>query len=410
MSNESRPVVAWIANSLPPYRLYSFRRIVHEIPEVEFWSLFTHGPGKSSANLQWKQDYPSDIRPVVFHAGEPIPQRFLLSTALLEWRKGKRMIQWLKQHQVRAVIVGGYNDLGKIRVIRWCGRKGIPCFISADSNNLGDPPSGFRAAMKRFLLRSLLHSCAGVMPFGSRGKDYFRRYGVTEHQMFLVPCESDFLLFDGTAVARNEHLCQIYGLEASRKRLVYSGRLVDVKRVDLLIDAFVALTASRPNWDLLIIGDGPLRKPLQNRIPAELQSRVQWKGFVEEPALLADLYRCCDALVLPSDVEPWGIVITEAAAAGLAIVASSVVGAAQDLVQHGVNGILFPVGQSAPLLEALFLVTDEHKIDGFRSASPQIFKRWRTAADPIEGLRQALAFAGVIDKQSANLQVRAIDD
>jgi hypothetical protein len=60
LENSARPIVAWIANSLPPYRLYSFRRIVNEIPEIEFWSLFTHGPGKSSANLPWKQEYPAE--------------------------------------------------------------------------------------------------------------------------------------------------------------------------------------------------------------------------------------------------------------------------------------------------------------------------------------------------------------
>jgi len=191
---------------------------------------------------------------------------------------------------------------------------------------------------------------------------------------------------------------------------MYGGRLVDVKRVDLLIDAFVSLAPDRPNWDLLIIGDGPLREPLRNRIPIELQGRVIWKGFVEEPTMLADLYRCCDVLVLPSDVEPWGIVITEAAAAGLAIIASDKVGAAYDLVQDGVNGILFPASQSAPLLDALLKVTDDYKIERFRSASPQRFRQWRAMADPIQGVRRALTFAGVIGRESAGSQTRAIGD
>jgi len=406
----TKPVVAWVSNSLPPYRLYSFRRIIQEIPEIEFWSLFTHGPGQSSANLPWKQEYQDDIRPVAFHSGDPVPKGFRLSAARREWRKGKRMIQWMKQHKVRAVIVAGYNDLGRVRVIRWCGRNGIPCFLVADSNILGDRASGLRAVMKRVLLRSLLRNCTGVMPCGSCGKDYFRRYGVSDERMFLVPYESDFSLFQRSASAEIERLCLTHGLAVSRKRLVYGGRLVDVKRVDLLIDAFVALAPNRPNWDLLIIGDGPLRESLRDRIPSEFQGRILWKGFVEEPSVLADLYRCCDVLVLPSDVEPWGIVITEAAAAGLAIVASDVVGAAYDLVQRGVNGILFTAGQSALLLEALLEVTDEFKIERFRGASPQIFRQWRAAADPIQGLRRALTFAEVINTESPGSQSLAVVD
>jgi glycosyltransferase involved in cell wall biosynthesis len=390
--------------------LHNFRRIIKEIPEIEFFCFFTHGPSQSWADLPWEQEYPADIRPVVFHFGEPYPDGFRLSDARLEWRKGKRMIQWLKQHQARAVIVGGYNDLARIRVIRWCGRKRIPCFISGDSNKLGDRPSGVWAIAKRLLLNNLLRSCAGVMPCGSVGKDYFRSYGVDDERMFLMPYESDFSLFQPSDRTLTERLCQTNGLAAARRRLVFGGRLVDVKRVDLLIDAFVALAPVRPNWDLLIIGDGPLRESLRNRVPSELQGRVIWKGFIEEPAMLADLYRCCDALVLPSDLEPWGIVITEAVAAGLAVVASDVVGAAYDLVQQGVNGILFPAGQSAPLLEALLEVTDEHKIEQFRDASPQIFRQWRAAVDPVQGLRKALTFAGVIDRESAGSQARAVCD
>jgi glycosyltransferase involved in cell wall biosynthesis len=401
LENSARPLVAWIANSLPPYRLYSFRRIINEIPEIEFWSLFTHGPGKSSATLPWKQEYPAEIRPVAFHSGEPVPTSFRLSVACRDWRKGNRIIQWLKQKRVKAVIVAGYNDLARVHVIHWCGRNGIPCFLVADSNILGDRASGLRAMVKSMLLRGLLRNCMGVMPFGSCGKDYFRRYGVGDERMFLVPCESDFSLFQPSDRTLTERLCQTHGLTAARRRLVYGGRLVDVKRVDLILDAFVSLAPDRPNWDLLIVGDGPLRESLRNRIPSELQGRVIWKGFVEEPAMLADLYRCCDVLVLPSDVEPWGIVITEAAAAGLAIIASDRVGAAYDLVQNGVNGILFPAGQSTPLLDALLKVTDEYKIERFRSASPQIFRQWRATADPIQGVRQALTIAGVIGKKSA---------
>ena len=66
-------------------------------------------------------------------------------------------------------------------------------------------------------------------------------------------------------------------------------------------------------------GDGPLRIALLNRIPLELRHRVKFLGFLQM-AETAVCYGVCDCLLLPSDYEPWALVINEACAAGLAIV------------------------------------------------------------------------------------------
>jgi glycosyltransferase involved in cell wall biosynthesis len=392
------PTIAWISNSLPPYRLFSFRRLIREIPEIELWSLFTHGPGKSTANLPWKQDYPADIRPVLFHSGEPLARRLNVRTAVSEWNKGGRMIRWLKEHYAQAVIVGGYNDFGRLRVIRWCGRQRIPCFLVADSNIYGDRTRGWKAVLKSRLLKEILQNCTAVLVCGSAGAEYFRKYGLDKARIYIAPYESDFELFKNRDSEKIRQVQQQFGLTPDRRRLVYSGRFVPVKRVDLLIDAFITLAAQRPDWDLVLVGDGPLRESLKARVPSELQSRVQWLGFVEQPEVLASIYHLCDVLVLPSDDEPWGIVVTEAAAAGLAIVASDVVGAAHELVRPGVNGELFPVGDGNRLFNVLSAVTDPDKIDRMREASTQVFQQWRESSDPLPALRRALESANVLGK------------
>ena len=56
-----------------------------------------------------------------------------------------------------------------------------------------------------------------------------------------------------------------------------------------------------------------------------------WAGHHADPADVAALYTACDVLVLPSDREPWALVIHEAAAAGMAVVSSSAPGAAAEL-------------------------------------------------------------------------------
>jgi glycosyltransferase involved in cell wall biosynthesis len=163
-----------------------------------------------------------------------------------------------------------------------------------------------------------------------------------------------------------------------------------------LIDAFLAIAERRSEWDLVIVGDGPLRGELERKVPAALRSRVIWTGFHDEQSTVNAIYRASDVLVLPSDYEPWAVVINEAAAAGMAIVSSNVVGAAAELVRDGVNGRLFPPGDLGQLTACLLDVTDSSRTEMMKGASAEVLKEWRKRGDPVEGLREAMRSVGVI--------------
>jgi glycosyltransferase involved in cell wall biosynthesis len=75
-------------------------------------------------------------------------------------------------------------------------------------------------------------------------------------------------------------------------------------------------------------------------------------GFMQ-PAELPQAFRDHGVFVLPSRYEPWGVVIAEAAAAGLPIICSDACGAADDLVQPGKNGIVMPAGDADALANAM---------------------------------------------------------
>ena len=120
---------------------------------------------------------------------------------------------------------------------------------------------------------------------------------------------------------------------------------------------------------------------------------MTWLGFIDDQDAVSAVYRNCDVLALPSDYEPWALVINEAAAAGLAIVASDAVGAAAELVRDGVNGGIFPSGSLQALTERLMFVTEPERIETLKAGSAAVLAEWRKVADPVEGLRQALASA-----------------
>lgn len=134
---------------------------------------------------------------------------------------------------------------------------------------------------------------------------------------------------------------------ASRKAFLYAGRLVDHKGADLLAESYRRYreVVADP-WDLHVVGIGPL-EPLLSRLDG-----VVMHGFLT-PADVAELMRRVSAYVLPSHIEPYGVVVHEAAASGLPILCSDFAGVAAGFVQDGANGWIVPAGDVPRWVEAM---------------------------------------------------------
>jgi glycosyltransferase involved in cell wall biosynthesis len=394
-----RKVLAIVANGPSPYRVHQHLRIARELAnEVELWSIFLH-----EHNWQpWSSPLPSEIQPIIFGQGKSLVGKNRGFGWLREWRKAGRVIRWLREHHVDAVITAGYNDPGLMRIIAWCRRAGVPNFLFGDSNIYGDHATGLRRWVKRRYVGWVLRSVTGLMPCGSYGQAYLQAYGGAGKPCFYMPHEPDYgRIFSVTAdqlkACRARH-----GLQQDRRYFLYSGRLASVKRVDTLIDAFSRISGQRAGWDLLIVGGGPLEAELRARVPESLSARVKWTGFIDDPHELAALYHCGDVFVLPSSYEPWAVVVAEAAAAGLPIVSSRVVGASGELCIDGVNGLRFTPGDVDGLFAALLDVTaNESRLDLLSRGSLQVLDDWRRRGDPVQGVRRALAHIGLLDEPGA---------
>jgi glycosyltransferase involved in cell wall biosynthesis len=378
-------------NVQTPYRVHLHRRIVRETPGIRLASLYTH----DVADQAWEQSHIEEINPVYFGRGHSVVDQDNPRWVLRDWKKGGEIIRWLKENRAAAVVIGGYNDATRLRLIAWCKSNKVPCFLVADSNIRGDKAAGTRAVAKRLVVSRVVRTVTGVLPCGSLGAAFFERYGARPDAIFFSPYEPDYSLIEqvspqqiGAALAR-------FGLDPARRRMVTCCRLIEVKRVDMVIDAFQAIADERPDWDLVVIGDGPLAGALKERVAPALRHRVIFTGFLGDQAVISALYKGSHIFVLASAYEPWGIVINESVAAGMALVSSDTVGAAAELVRDGVNGWTFPAGNLPVLIDRLREVSNPAGLDKYRAGSPGVLADWRKHADPVEGLRKALRFAGV---------------
>jgi glycosyltransferase involved in cell wall biosynthesis len=412
MERDSRPVFAVVVGELPPYRVHWHHRIAHEIPELRLRTvLFPFRTG-----TPWKTNPPPEIDVVTFSPSRPAVINSAwdwIRTFVGEWRESIRVLGYLNHVRPSAVMVNGYSGPPFHLVIAWCKWRGVPSLIWTDSNIHGEAVrQGLLAKVKRRASKALMRMATTRLSCGRAGAEFFKLHtSIRQHDsIFYCPYEPDYELIATTPTKLVRSTATRFQLDSGRRRFVACNRLVPVKRTDTIIDAFVKIAEARPEWDLVIVGQGPERERLEAMVPETLRSRVIWVGFVGEQEVVNALYRNCDCLVLASDYEPWALVVNEAAAAGLALVCTYVVGAAIELLREGVNGRFFRPRDVEGLAASMLSVSQTDTIDRMKAASPEVVAEWRRNADPIAGLRRALESMSVLrPAESRKLEIPRLE-
>jgi glycosyltransferase involved in cell wall biosynthesis len=229
----------------------------------------------------------------------------------------------------------------------------LPVLVRGDSNGLAEP-IGVKGAIKRRVLKIFFSRIAGFLAIGTHNANFYRSYGVPEERLFWTPyaVDNDFFGEQVTNFAEQRYLLRTKeGIPPEPPAILFCGKFVDKKRPLDLLRAFAALGTGVES-SLIFVGDGPLRPAMEDFVASQRLERVFFLGFRNQTELPA-CYALADVLVLPSSFEPWGLVLNEAMASGLPVIASERVGAAADLIRQGVNGFVFPVGDVSALTHYL---------------------------------------------------------
>ena len=239
-----------------------------------------------------------------------------------------------------------------------------------------------KRALKQVALRALFSQAYGLY-IGEQNRRYFRHYGMPESRLFATPYCVDNRFFSERAAElapRRDELRARFGITNDAPVVLFAGKLVAKKQPLLLLEAFAQVRRRRECW-LLVAGDGPLRRRLEEQVEREAIEGVRLAGFLNQTELPA-AYAAADAFVLPSSLhETWGLVVNEAMNFSLPVVVSDKVGCGADLVRPRWNGYVFDHRSADELAAALSaLVADAELRRAFGARSRALVGRYSIEA------------------------------
>jgi len=253
----------------------------------------------------------------------------------------------LNQARPDVIVCGGYNYLSSWQAAFWARRRSIPFLLWTEST-AADHRGG--SAAVEGLKRKFLELCSGFVVPGAASKSYLQQLGFPESLIFKAPDAVDNAFFaEGAQIARTNSVAVRRRIELPERYFLNVGRLIRVKGVLDLLEAYAKLDGEiRAAVGLVFVGDGVAKEELTRYAALIRPGTVKFSGFVQKDQL-AEFYALADALVVPTHSDPWGLVVNEAMACSLPVIASNVAGCIRDLIEDGWNGTIVPVGDVAKL-------------------------------------------------------------
>lgn len=223
------------------------------------------------------------------------------------------------------VINGFYPSM--LVAAGWASRNKVPLSLTIDGWAETMPNSIYH----RIIRPRLLRMCSKIFVCSEKGRDYFLSQGFTPADIFLVPLTPAWPAPEISPP-----------LEERPYHLLWVAQINnEVKNASYFVQVSRQLRKSIPGLRLRVVGNGPNRHAFvasleEAELDYEYSSAVNW-------ADMPSVFLSSRILVLPSLWEPWGLVCNEAMQCGVPCIVSHHVGAADDLVHDGRNGIVAPL-------------------------------------------------------------------
>jgi Glycosyltransferase len=266
-------------------------------------------------------------------------------------KKNKRSIKQIKKQlnkkQFDMVFLYDYSTLKSVYYLLVCRFRKIPYIINCDGAFIS------KSRIKKRIKTCYIKNAAGCLASGKIAAEYFKYYGADDNKIYYHP----FTALHAKEIAdtviplqEKQNLRKSLGLD-EKKTVITVTRFITRKRVDVLIKAWSKI---QQEYQLIIVGSGDLEQEYKNLVKELELHNVNFTGYLNKKEVMQYM-RASDLFVLPTDYDPWGLVVNEALSCGLPVVTTEGCIAGLELIQNGINGYLVPVHDS----EALYLIMEK---------------------------------------------------
>jgi glycosyltransferase involved in cell wall biosynthesis len=302
------------------------------------------------------------------------------------------LFQSLDEIRPAVVCINGWSLPGSIETLTWCADRGVPAVIFSESTANDFPRSWWKEAIK---IR-LLSFASAVLVGGRLHAEYALKLGVPAHRVFQGYDAVDNLHFEsGADAARREGTALRARVDLPVRYFFACCRFETKKNLARLLHAYTIYrtSAGAEAWALVLAGEGeerPRLAALARSLGIEGSVRfIGARGYDELPAI----YGLASAFVHPSTTEQWGLVVNEAAAAGLPLLVSERCGCAPELVRPEVTGRLFDPYDIEAISAAMIAISASGKdLNAMGRAARLIAREWSPQRFA-SGLTQAVCTA-----------------
>ncbi|MDP3052559.1 MAG: glycosyltransferase family 4 protein [bacterium] len=302
------------------------------------------------------------------------------------------IIKELFSNHYDAILVRGYSSVSNWFAFfgAWLSR--TPVFLHGDSNLLKRPRL-WAHFVKRLLFPLFFKGISAFLSVGASNKEYYKYFGAPDKKIFLTPysIDNDFFQKESEKYkGRKEEIRKKFNLPLKIPIILYVGKIYKGKGAFDLLKAFEKISGSLESA-LVFIGEGEEKIYLENYVKEKNIKNVYFQGFKNQSELPA-FYAVSDVFVFPSKIDSWGLVVNEAMACGLPVIATGFVGASHDLIKQGFNGFVYRAGD----IEELKLCIEKTIVDPalrnkMSENSLKIISSWNYDSC-VEGILRALEY------------------
>ncbi|MDW5287870.1 glycosyltransferase family 4 protein [Formosa sp. PL04] len=280
-----------------------------------------------------------------------------------------------------AILIFGWYLKSHLKAMKYFKGK-IPVWFRGDSTLLDDSP-GIKQVLRKYYLTYIYRFIDKAFYVGTQNKAYFESVGVKESQLVLAPHAIDNDRFNDSETKNYENLALAWrkelGYNSDDLVILFAGKFESKKQPDFLLKTVQKAnkTLKKP-LKLLMVGHGPLENELLAL--AENDANIKFIPF-QNQSKMPILYRLGNVFCLPSKGpgETWGLAVNEAMASSRAVIVSTKVGCASDVVKVGSNGYVFNYDDDDALLD-IFKTISINKLETMGQVAKKNIEKWNFTA------------------------------